>query len=164
MLHDGSMKWIMSKLGLIYPTILITLHQAGRIEMGKIICLTCSLLLVSACSTEPPNTSTPLVSASGDATSRPPRPSSTFPNSERFYRREWQENGEVGVVGVHTCVGPDGRLTEEPTIASSSGYEHVDGAAIALAKAGSGHYQPATQDGVVVAQCFVFRVKLGMRQ
>jgi TonB family protein len=132
--------------------------------MGKISRLTCSLLLVSACSTQPSNTPTPSLSASGDPASRPPRPSNTFPRSERFYRREWQDNGEVGVVGIRACVDSDGRLTEEPTIASSSGYEHVDGAAIALAKAGSGHYQPATQDGVAVAQCFFFRVKLGVRQ
>jgi outer membrane biosynthesis protein TonB len=132
--------------------------------MGKIGRLAWSLLLVSACATQPSHTPTPAWPASADSTSRPPRPNNTFPSSERYYRREWQDNGEVGVVGIRACIGPDGRLTEEPTIASSSGYEHVDGAAIALAKAGSGHYEPAIQNGVAVAQCFLFRVKLGVHR
>jgi TonB family protein len=72
-------------------------------------------------------------------------------------------NGEVGMTEVHACVDPDGRLTEEPTIAKSSGQAHVDAAALALARAGSGHYLPALVDGHPVPQCFLFRVGMGVR-
>lgn len=71
-------------------------------------------------------------------------------------------NGEVGMAVVHACVDPDGRLTEEPTIAKSSGHSHVDAAALALARAGSDHYLPALEDGRPVPQCFLFHVGMGV--
>ena len=48
---------------------------------------------------------------------------------------------------MHVCVGPNGKLTEAPTIAQSSGSPRLDEGALKLATAGSGHYQPATEDG-----------------
>ncbi len=60
---------------------------------------------------------------------------------------------------VAVCVGPDGKLTEEPTIAKTSGSPRLDEGALKLAKAASGHYKPATEDGKPIAACD----KLGIR-
>ncbi|HYM29333.1 MAG TPA: hypothetical protein VET66_14380 [Steroidobacteraceae bacterium] len=39
----------------------------------------------------------------------------------------------------------------------------LDGGALALARAGSGHYRPATEDGRPVSACFPFRIRFEMR-
>ena len=54
---------------------------------------------------------------------------------------------------VAVCVGPDGKLTQEPTVAKSSGSPRLDEGALKLAKAGSGRYKPATEDGKAVPAC-----------
>jgi TonB family protein len=69
-----------------------------------------------------------------------------------------QQNAEPDSVDVHACVGPDGKLTEDPTVARSSGNPHLDDGALRLAKAGSGRYTPEMEAGKPVGSCFVFRV------
>lgn len=86
-----------------------------------------------------------------------------FPNSEDFYPDASKRLEEQGVVTVHTCVGPDGKITEEPSVAKTSGSARLDGGALKLAKAASGKYQPATEDGKPVPACVNFNVKFQLR-
>ena len=54
------------------------------------------------------------------------------------------------------------KRAEEPTIAKSS-TARLDGGAIRLAKAGSGKYIPATEDGKPITKCINFNVKFQLR-
>ncbi len=87
-------------------------------------------------------------------------PGRGFPNTSDFYPDAEIRLGVQGSVAVQVCVGADGRLTgAPPTIAQPSGSTRLDGAALALAKAGSGHYRPTTEDGRPVGSCFPLRVR-----
>lgn len=85
-----------------------------------------------------------------------------FPNSEDFYPEASKRLEEQGVVTVHVCVGPDGKLTEEPSVAKSVN-ARLDGGAIKLAKAASGRYIAGTEDGKPVTKCIKFNVKFQLR-
>jgi len=61
------------------------------------------------------------------------------------------------------CTDTKGKLTEEPKVAETSGIARLDEGALKLAKAASGRYKPATEDGVAVASCFGFRIKFQLR-
>ena len=65
---------------------------------------------------------------------------------------------------MRACVGANGKLTEDPTVAQSSGTARLDEGALKLAKAGSGKYVPATEDGKPVNSCFVFRIKFQLQK
>ena len=82
-----------------------------------------------------------------------------FPNAEEFYPPAAKRLGEQGIAAVRVCVDGNGRLTEMPTVMQSAGSPRLDGGAIRLAQAGSGHYRPAMENGRAVASCFAFRVK-----
>lgn len=84
-----------------------------------------------------------------------------FPNSEDYYPAASKRLGETGSPVVHVCVGPNGRLTEEPTIAKSSGSARLDEGAIKLAKAG--RYVPGSVDGQPTTLCLDFRVKFELK-
>jgi periplasmic protein TonB len=86
-----------------------------------------------------------------------------FPNSDDYYPDASRRLEEQGTVTMHSCVGPDGKLTEEPTVQKSSGSARLDGGAMRLAKAASGKYTPATEDGKAVAGCVSFNVKFQLR-
>jgi periplasmic protein TonB len=86
-----------------------------------------------------------------------------FPNSEDFYPEASKRLEEQGVVTVHVCVGPDGKLTEEPTVAKSSGSNRLDGGGLKLAKAASGKYIAGTEEGKPVPKCINFNVKFQLR-
>jgi periplasmic protein TonB len=92
-----------------------------------------------------------------------PKPGKGFPSTEDYYPPASKRLGEEGSVNVRACVGPNGKLTEEPTVAQTSGSARLDDGALKLAKAGSGHYQPGMEDGQAVNQCFVFRIKFELR-
>jgi periplasmic protein TonB len=92
----------------------------------------------------------------------PPRPSAPgtplglgkgFPNSEDFYPSGARRLGQEGVATVAVCVGPDGKLTKEPTVEKSSGTASLDEAALKLVHAGSGKFRAATQEGKPVDSC-----------
>jgi len=87
------------------------------------------------------------------------KPGKGFPNTEDYYPPSSKRLGEEGSVTVHACVDPKGKLTEEPTVAQTSGNARLDEGAVKLAKAGSGRYQPGTEDGQPVTSCMNFRVK-----
>src|SRR5215469_16022648 len=92
-----------------------------------------------------------------------PRPGKGFPSSEDYYPPASKRLGEEGSANIHVCVGPNGKLTEDPTLAQTSGFPRLDEGAVKLAKAASGHYQPATEDGQPVAACTVFKIKFELR-
>jgi len=88
----------------------------------------------------------------------PAGPGKGFPNTDDFYPPASQRLGESGGVNVRACVSAAGKLTADPTIDKSSGSSRLDDGALRLAKAGSGKYKAATEDGKPVDSCFVFRV------
>jgi protein TonB len=86
-----------------------------------------------------------------------------FPNSDDYYPDASRRLEEQGTVVVRVCVGPDGKLTEEPSVAKSSGSARLDGGALRLAKAGSGKFVAATEDGKGVTSCSSLPVKFVLR-
>jgi protein TonB len=90
-------------------------------------------------------------------------PGKGFPSTEDYYPAASKRLGEEGAVVVHVCVGSNGKLTEEPTVQQSSGSARLDEGGVKLAKAGSGHYRAATEDGQAVNSCFPFRIKFELR-
>jgi len=85
-----------------------------------------------------------------------------FPNSDEFYPDASRRLEEQGTVTVHVCIGPDNKLTEEPTVVKGVN-GRLDGGAIRLAKAGSGKYIAATEDGKPVTKCVNYNVKFQLR-
>ncbi len=86
-----------------------------------------------------------------------------FPNTDDYYPSISKRLEEQGLATVHVCVGVNGRLTSDPTIAESSGNRRLDEGALMLAKAGSGHYRATTEDGRPVDSCYSFRVRFALR-
>ena len=86
-------------------------------------------------------------------------PGKGFPATADYYPDASRRLGEQGATAVQVCVDPRGRLTSEPTIAQSSGSVRLDGSALTLARAGSGHFRPTTEDGRAVSSCFPFRIR-----
>src|SRR5215510_5316741 len=84
-----------------------------------------------------------------------------FPNSEDYYPAAAKRLGEEGSPTVKVCIGPNGKLTEEPSIAASSGNALLDEGAIKLAKAG--RYVAGSVDGVPSTDCLSFRVKFELK-
>ena len=92
-----------------------------------------------------------------------PKPGKNFPTAEEYYPPASKRLGEEGSANVHVCVGPNGKLTVDPTLAQTSGSARLDDGALKLAKAASGHYQPGTEDGTPTASCTVFKIKFELR-
>jgi TonB family protein len=86
-------------------------------------------------------------------------PGAGFPDSDAFYPAGARRLGEQGAVTLNVCVDATGRLTATPVVADSSGSPRLDGGAVRLASAGSGHYRPTTENGRAVASCYPFRVR-----
>jgi protein TonB len=82
-----------------------------------------------------------------------------FPHSEDYYPPASKRLEEQGMSVINVCVGPDGKLTAPPTLDKTSGFPHLDEAAIKLTTAATGQYKPATEDGKPIAAC----EKLGIR-
>ena len=91
-------------------------------------------------------------------------PGKGFPSTEDYYPPASKRFSEEGNVTVHVCVGPNGKLTADPTVVQTSGSSRLDEGAIKLAKAGSGHYQPTTEDGQPITACFPFRIRFALRK
>jgi TonB family protein len=94
----------------------------------------------------------------------PGGPGAGFPSADEFYPSQSIRLEETGAASVQVCVDARGRLTAAPVIAATSGSPRLDGGALALARAGSGHYRSATEDGNPVAACFPIRVRFALRQ
>ncbi|MDB6091721.1 MAG: hypothetical protein JWN85_4505 [Gammaproteobacteria bacterium] len=90
-------------------------------------------------------------------------PGKGFPNTDAYYPSAARRMGETGIAAVRVCVDDKGRLTADPTLAQSSGSANLDEGGLRLAKAGSGHYRPTTEDGLPVRSCYVFRIKFDLK-
>jgi TonB family protein len=86
-------------------------------------------------------------------------PGAGFPTTEGYYPAVARRLGDTGTAAVRVCVDPRGRLTSVPTIFRSSGIAQLDQGALRLARAGSGHYRPSTENGRPVTACYAFRIK-----
>jgi periplasmic protein TonB len=84
-----------------------------------------------------------------------------FPASEDYYPAASKRLGEEGSPTVKVCIGPNGKLTEDPTIATSSGSARLDEGAVKLAKAG--RYVAGSVDGAPTTDCLNFRVKFELK-
>ena len=87
--------------------------------------------------------------------------SKRFPPSEEYYPAASKRLGEEGQPTVKVCIGPQGKLAEDPSIATSSGNTRLDEAAIKYAKAG--RYLAGSVDGQPTTDCLVFRVKFELK-
>jgi len=90
-------------------------------------------------------------------------PGKGFPNSDDYYPAAARRLSEQGSATVQVCVDKEGRLTANPTVTQSSGSARLDGGALKLAKAGSGHYRPTTENGLAVSSCYGYRIKFDLR-
>jgi protein TonB len=86
-----------------------------------------------------------------------------FPNTEDYYPPSAIRAGETGTTAIQVCVNTAGRLTSLPTLTGSSGSIRLDEGALKLAKAGSGHYRPTTEDGRPVDSCYGLLVTFKVR-
>jgi protein TonB len=112
----------------------------------------------------PPTCSRPVVAPAHAAVVRGPGGlGKGFPSSDDFYPSTAQTLGQQGTTAVHVCVDSAGRLTSAPTLAGASGVASLDAAALRLARAGSGHYSPPTENGQPVGGCYAFRVRFDLR-
>lgn len=89
----------------------------------------------------------------------PPAAGSGFPATQSYYPQASQRLGEEGTAYVNICIGPQGTVTREPTIAKSSGSPRLDRAAIRYARATSGHWIPEKRNGEPVAMCTQLPIK-----
>jgi len=90
-------------------------------------------------------------------------PGKNFPSTDDYYPSASARLGESGTATVHVCTDAKGKLTEDPKISETSGTPRLDEGALKLAKAASGRYKPATEDGNPIASCFGFRIKFQLR-
>jgi protein TonB len=86
-----------------------------------------------------------------------------FPNTDDYYPSSAIRQGQEGITAVKVCVDEKGQLSSEPALARSSGITAIDGAALRLARAGSGHYLPSTENGRPVSSCYAFNVHFRLR-
>ena len=107
----------------------------------------------------PQNGETRRPPAAPPAVVTPGGPGAGFPNTDDFYPVAARRLGQTGTTIVRVCVDPRGRLAGEPAVARSSGNPRLDEGALNLARAGSGHYRPSTQDGAAVDSCYAFRIR-----
>jgi len=87
----------------------------------------------------------------------------TFPHPDDYYPDASRRSEEQGATVLQVCVDAAGRLTSDPMPSQTSGSGRLDTAAIKLAKAGSGHYRPATEDGRPVASCYPVKIRFQLR-
>ena len=90
-----------------------------------------------------------------------PTTGKNFPNSADYYPAASMRLGEEGSAIVHACVAPTGKLSEDPTIAKTSGSSRLDEGAIKLAKAG--HYVAGSEDGKPTTGCFNMSIKFQLK-
>ena len=82
-----------------------------------------------------------------------------FPSTDQYYPDAYRRLGEQGTALVKLCIGDGGRVVGDPAIERSSGSSRLDEAALRYAKATSGHFRPATRNGVAFTQCVSLPIK-----
>ena len=90
-------------------------------------------------------------------------PGAGFPSAEDYYPDSAKRLGEQGSAVVQVCVDTKGRLTSDPKTLQGTGSDRLDEGALKLARAGSGHYRAATDDGQPVNACYPFRIRFQLR-
>jgi TonB family protein len=90
-------------------------------------------------------------------------PGAGFPNPDDFYPALARNLEEQGIATVKVCVDARGRLTSDPATVQGTGSARLDEGALKLARAGSGHYRPTTENGQPVNSCYAFRVRFQLR-
>jgi TonB family protein len=85
-------------------------------------------------------------------------PGKGFPNTDDFYPSAARRLAETGSTTVQVCVDSQGRLAGDPVVTQSSGIHRLDEGALNLARAGSGHYRPTTENGQPVSYCYPYRI------
>jgi hypothetical protein len=93
----------------------------------------------------------------------PGGPGAGFPDTADFYPSLSRHLEEQGISVVRVCVDTRGRLTADPTTVTSSGSMRLDDGARKLARAGSGHYRAATEDGQPVSSCYPLGIRFQLR-
>jgi TonB family protein len=91
-------------------------------------------------------------------------PGAGFPETADFYPSPSIRLGEEGMSIVQVCVDRKGRLTSAPSTVTGSGSARLDEAALKLARAGSGHYRAATEDGQPVDSCYPFGIRFQLKK
>jgi TonB family protein len=91
-----------------------------------------------------------------------PPPTADFPRAESFYPYAARVWAQEGTTVVRYCVDANGHLSGDPTVERTSGDEDLDGAALALAKAGDDHYVPAYEAGKATAGCAKLNVHFAL--
>jgi TonB family protein len=86
-------------------------------------------------------------------------PGKDFPRTDDYYPALSRRLEETGAATVQVCVDTQGRLSADPTLARTSGSRRIDAGALALARAGSGHYRPSTVAGQAVNSCYPYRIR-----
>jgi len=86
-----------------------------------------------------------------------------FPHPDEYYPDAARRLEEQGATTLQVCVDAGGRLSADPVPIQTSGSLRLDAAAIRLAKAGSGHYRPSTDDGRPVNSCYPLRIRFQLR-
>lgn len=79
------------------------------------------------------------------------------PSTDDFYPPEARSAGIEGVTTVSACVGPDGRVTGDPTVTNSSGETSLDEAAVSWARLA--RFTPGAEDGRAIEMCTRFNVR-----
>jgi TonB family protein len=90
-------------------------------------------------------------------------PGAGFPDPDDYYPALARYKEEQGVATVKVCVDEKGRLTSDPVTVSGTGSPRLDEGALKLARAGSGHYRPSTDDGRPVSSCYPFRIRFQLK-
>jgi hypothetical protein len=91
-------------------------------------------------------------------------PGAGFPDTADFYPSLSIHLGEQGLSTVRVCVDGRGRLTADPTTVQGSGSARLDEGALKLARAGSGHYRAATEDGKPVSSCYAVGIRFQLKK
>ena len=90
-------------------------------------------------------------------------PGAGFPDTADFYPSPSIHLGEQGISTVRVCVDAKGRLTADPKTVKGSGSARLDEGALKLARAGSGHYRAATEDGQPVTSCYPLGIRFQLK-
>jgi periplasmic protein TonB len=91
-------------------------------------------------------------------------PGAGFPNPDDFYPAPARYLEEQGIATVQVCVDAHGRLMSDPTTLQGTGSRRLDEGALKLARAGSGHYRPSTDDGKAVNSCYALRIRFQLKK
>jgi protein TonB len=86
-----------------------------------------------------------------------------FPSSAEYYPPSAIRMNETGTTIVQVCVNSKGYLTGTPTLKKSSQSARLDEGALKLARAGSGHYRPTTENGQPVDSCFPLDITFNLK-